>query len=372
MSDADDARELLDRGRAALFERRQGDAIAAHRELVERYGARDDLELDQLVGHALHGIALNLELIEREDEALATYDQIVERYSEAQDRELRGHLGRALVGRGLLMDSMGQHEGAIGVWDRVIARFDADDSFLGLAMTARERKASTLRRLERNDEALALYDEVLLRVADSDSRELRRHADVALSNKAFVLMLQHRLDEAIVVADATVARLDEADRPADLAIAVLNLGGALVSEGRLEEALEVYDALVERLDANPTPAVLEHLIVAASNEVEVLGMLGRIEDAAAVHAQLLERYGEDVPRALGQAARRNERDEGAAPVVAGLLLKQAMVLIQLGHADDALTRVNDLIQRFGDETAEEMTRVIGIARDLREQLEEEV
>jgi tetratricopeptide (TPR) repeat protein len=169
-----------------------------------------------------------------------------------------------------------------------VSRFNDDREFLLMVMSALEQKASALRRLDRIDEALALYDEVLVRVAGSESRDLRRHTDVALSNKAFVLLLQSRLDEAIVVAGAAAERLEDADAPADLAIAVLNLAGALVREGRLEEALDVYEDLIERLYADPSPAVLEHLIIAATNEVEVLGMLNRVEDAAAVHEQLLE------------------------------------------------------------------------------------
>jgi pentatricopeptide repeat protein len=255
----------------------------------------------------------------------------------------------------------------------LIERFNASDdpALIGWVMSALERKAQALRQLDRLDEALPLYDEVLLRVGDAEAPLLRRHADVALSNKAFVLLLQNRLDEAIVVADATVARLDESEQRADLAIAILNLAGALVREGRLEEALDVYEDLIERLDANPSPEVLEHLIVAATNEVEVLGMLGRIEDADEVHAELLKRFGNDVPRALEQAAARNQQDEGAAPVVAGLLLKQAMVLFQLDRDEEALMRVNDLIERFGGETTPELERVLEIARAFRDQLREE-
>lgn len=369
MSDVDDARALLEQGRQAAVERRHGDAVATFTQVVDRFGATDDVALDRLVGHALHGIAFNLALIEREPEADGVLDEIISRYRDADDRALRGHLGRALLSRGLALSQHGQHEQALEAWDELIERFDEDPDFLALSLSARERKAATLRQLERLDDALVLYDDVLLRAADDDTPALQRHTDVALSNKAFVLLLQNRLDEAIVVAQATVGRLDDSEHRADLAIAVLNLAGALVREGRLEEALDVYDDLVERLDANPSRDVLEHLIVAATNEVEVLGMLGRVEDADRVHAELLNRFGDDVPRALEQAAVRNQHDEGAAAVVAGLLLKQAMVLFQLDRDEEALMRVNDLLERF-DEDSPELAQVLEMARDFRDQLHE--
>jgi hypothetical protein len=56
MSDVDDARALLEQGRQAAVERRHGDAVATFTEVVDRYGATDDLMLDRLVGHALHGM----------------------------------------------------------------------------------------------------------------------------------------------------------------------------------------------------------------------------------------------------------------------------------------------------------------------------
>jgi tetratricopeptide (TPR) repeat protein len=371
MSEADEARAVLAQARTAFSDRRHGDAIAAFRGVADRFGTVQDPEVDALVGHALHGLALNLQIIEREPEAMGVYDEIIARYSDAQGRNLRGHLGRALLNRGLLLAQMDRPEEAIAAWDDLIARFDSDEDFLRLVMSAREWKASALRRLDRVDEALILYDEVLLRSAGAEDRALRRHTDVALSNKAFVLLLQNRLDEAIVVARAAAERLDDTESRADLAIVVLNLAGALVRDGRLDEALDMYEDLVERLDANPTPEVLEHLVVAASNEVEVLGMLGRDEDATAVHTQLLERFGDEVPRALAQAAARNEQDEGAAPVVAGLLLKEAIVLFQLDRGGEALMRVNDLIERFGDEQDPAFEQVLGMAREFREQLLEE-
>jgi tetratricopeptide (TPR) repeat protein len=371
MSDTDEARALFRQGRQAMAERRHGDALATFRELVDRFGTSRDVTIDRIVGNAMHGMALNLALIERDREALAAYDEIIARYRDAEDRALRGHLARALLNRGLALEQMGHHEQAIETWDDVIARFDADERFRAPALLAREQKASTLRALDRLDEALALYDDVLLRAADADPRQVQRHTDLALSNKAFVLLLQDRLDEAIVVADATVERLDDSERPADLAIAVLNLAGALVKRGRLEEALDVYQGLTERLGADPAPEVLEHLIVAVTNEVEVLGMLGRAEDAEETHADVLQRFGEKVPRALQRAAARNEQDEGGAPVVAGLLLKQAIALFQLERDDEALICVNDLIERFSDETNPEVERVLAMARAFRQQLREE-
>ena len=276
------------------------------------------------------------------------------------------HRGSALV-------RLGRDEDAIDAWGELVARFGGSDApvLIGYVSSGLERKAAAARRLERLDEAVDAYDEIIVRFTDSEFPPMRQQADIALSNKAFVLMLQGRIAESIVVANAAVARLDQADAPAELAIAVLNLGGALAKEDRLDEAMTLLDTLIERLTGDETPELQTPLILAISNKVELLSMMGRSDDAVALHTELVESFGERVPQAFGEAAARNEHDEGAAAVVAGMLLKQAMVLAELEHTAASKIALDNLINRFGEEEGEDIERVLGIARDMREQLDEE-
>ena len=370
MSDVDDAEVLFEEARQAASDERYGDAITRFREVVERFGQSSDESLDGLVADALYGIGYSLERIEREEEALPLYEQIVTRLGDADQH--RVPVARALFHQASVHSRMGRTEEAIAVWDHLLGRFgdEAEPPIGGWVASSLERKAAALRRLERLDEAVDAYDQLIVRFTGSAFPPLRRHADVALSNKVFVRLLQGRHDEAIIVADAAVARLTDADDPSALAIAVLNLGGALAKEQRFAEAVSVYDALIERLDSEEAPDLRSDLILAISNKVEVLMMVGRAEDAVALHTELLDRFGDEVAKTFADAAARNEHDEGAVAVVAGMLLKEALILAELERTDESLIAVNNLIARFADKGGEELERVLEMARGLREQLTE--
>lgn len=368
MSEADDAGTLFEAARQAAADERYGDAIAGFREVVERFGETSDEDLDGLVADALYGIGYSLERIEREEEALPAYEQIVTRLGDAEEHQ--GPVARALFHQGSVHSHLGRTEEAIAVWDHLLGRFEEvpDPPVGAWVAAALERKAAALRRLERLEDAVDAYDQLIVRFTDSQFPPLRRHADVALSNKVFVRLLQGRHDEAIVVADAAVERLTVADDPSALAIAVLNLGGALAKEQRFAEAVGVYDALIERLDSAETPELRSDLILAISNKVEVLMMVDRAEDAVTLHTEMLERFGDEVAKTFADAAARNEHDEGAVALVAGMLLKEALILAELERTDEAVIAVNNLIDRYGDKGGEEIARVVEMARALREQL----
>jgi tetratricopeptide (TPR) repeat protein len=368
VSDAEDAQALLESARRAAADQRFGDAVARFDAVIERFGDSTDPAVNWLVGDALFGKGDCLARVEREDDALAVYRQMAARYG--GDSDFQGQFSRALYQQGTTLARIGRVEEALGAWDELLARFrDVSEPPLVMGVvSAYIGKAAALRRLDRLDEALAVYDELIFRFSDSRFPVLRQRVDAALSEKLFVLLLQRRHDEAIVVGNAAVARLGQAADAEALAIAVLNLGGALASEARFEEAIGVYDALLAQLDDAEAPELRGRLILATSNKVEALVALDRSEEAVAIHSEMLERFGDEVPTAFADAAVRNEYDETAKVVVAGMLLKQALVLAELDRADEARIVVNNLIDRFGEEQGPEFERVMGIAREFQEQL----
>ena len=365
MSDADDARALYEQARASVGDGRYGDAIAGFEAVAARYP-----QFEALVGNALYGKAWCLERIEREQVAVDVYEEILARYRDAEDDTLRRQLARALYHYGVAVSRLDRTDDAIDAWDELVERFGEvqDPEFWRRVAGALERKAAAMRRLERLDDALQAYDEIVVRFTNSDYRQLRQKADMALSNKAFVLLLDGRLDEAIVVANAAVGRLGASEDPGSLAIAILNLGGALVKEERLSEAMAVYDTLIDQLEENPSAEREWQLILAVSNKVEVLAMLDRTDEAVELHKDLVGRFGEAVPKAFADAAARNEHDEAAVDIVAGMLLKEALVLAELGNAEQSLIALNNLIDRYAEEEGEEIERVVGLARDFRDQM----
>jgi tetratricopeptide (TPR) repeat protein len=371
VTDTEDAHAQLERARALAADGRLGDAVAGFEAVIERYGDTTDPALNWMVGDAYFGKGDCLGRIERDDDALAIFQEMAARYE--HDAQGRGQFARALFQQGTTLARIGRVDEAVRVWDELLDRFsDVSEPPLVIGvLSAYVGKAAALRRLDRLDEALAVYDQLILRFSDSRFPMLRQRVDAALSEKLFVLLLQHRHDEAIVVGNAAAARLGHGVNADALAIALLNLGGALASEGRLDEAIGVYDTLITHLDQAETADLRNRLILATSNKVEALMMLDRGEEAMTVHNELLERFGDEVPKAFADAAARNEYDETAKAVVAGMLLKQALALAELDHIDQALVAVNNLIDRFSDDEGPEFERVLGMAHELRQQLQED-
>jgi tetratricopeptide (TPR) repeat protein len=74
-------------------------------------------------------------------------------------------------------------------------------------------KAIALGKLERYEEAISLYDEVVKRFGESDRPELQEKVAGALYNKAIALGKLERYEEAISLYDEVVKRFGESDRP---------------------------------------------------------------------------------------------------------------------------------------------------------------
>jgi tetratricopeptide (TPR) repeat protein len=368
MSDGDDAQALLERARALAETGRYGDAVRTFDAIIEDFGASTDGTIEAVVGDAFFWKAHSLHQVERDEDAVGVYDQMAERFRGRPD--FRGLLSRALYQKGTTLARLRRPEDALAVWEEMLETF-ADEDVPPLAMGlafAYQGKGAALRLLDRPDEAISVYDDLIVRFSGSDYPVLRGRADAALSEKVFVLLLGGRYDEAIVVANAVVGHLDESAEPDALAIAVLNLGGALANEQRYEDAIGVYDALIERIGDTGAPVLRARVILAMSNKAEALMALGRDEEADEAYAVMLERFGDEVPAAFGDAAARTEYEETAKAVVAGLLLKQVLALAELGHRPQAVVAAENLIERFGDEEGPQFQHVVDTARELREQL----
>jgi tetratricopeptide (TPR) repeat protein len=371
MSDVDDAQALLERARAFGSTGRYGDAVAGFDQLIARFGDSADPEVDWVVAEALFAKGLSLTQVERDEQATQVFEQMAARYRNRPGFE--GHLSRALVQQASTLNRLDRLEDALVVYDEVLSTFsDAMEPPLAMGVAfAYLGKAGVQRRLDRLDDALETYDDLVIRFSDSPFPVLRQRVDLALSEKVFVLLIHGRYDEGIVVANAAVERLGQAGDSDALAIAVLNLGGALANEQRFDEAIDVYDLLIDQLADAELPVLRGRRILAISNKVDALVALEREDEAAELHNEMLERYGIEVPAAFADAAARNQYDEGAKAVVATMLLKQALALADLDRTQQARVAVDDLIDRFGGEPGDEFARVLETAREFREQLPED-
>ena len=156
-------------------------------------------------------------------------------------------------------------------------------------------KGATLGMLNRLEEALAAYDEVVRRFGESDIPALLEQVAKALVNKGATLGTLNRHEETLATCDEMMRRFGESDTPAlleQVATALVNKGIVLGRTNRPEEALAAWDEVMRRFGESDTPALLEQVAKALVNKGVVLGRTNRPEEALAAWDELVRRFGE--------------------------------------------------------------------------------
>jgi tetratricopeptide (TPR) repeat protein len=192
----------------------------------------------------------------------------------------------------------------------------------------------------------------------------------ALADRAeFSLLCGHRAD-AIVLAEAVLARTTDQPDPAQLLLlarALSVIGSAHVDDARYDDAIRLLDALVTRFQHHAEPALREQVALALTNKVLALEALGLEDDALAVHADMVARFGEDALHILDAPAAHfaAAADPQVREHLAAALYSKARILAALGRWGEALLALGDLIARFQhDQDPEILTIVSEALRDL--------
>ena len=122
-------------------------------------------------------------------------------------------------------------------YDLVIAlgrllEHNGDSTPQRLSAMALVNKGITLGQLNRNEEEIAVYDQVVARFGEAAEPALREQVARALFNKGITLGKHSRSEEALAAYDQVVARFGEAAEPAlrdRVARALVNKGVRLAS-----------------------------------------------------------------------------------------------------------------------------------------------
>jgi tetratricopeptide (TPR) repeat protein len=211
------------------------DEIAVYDEINRRFGNDEAPGVRGHAATALFNKAKNLGALGRSEDAIAVYDDIDRRFGDhaSAQREL---LAKALLYKGDTLGALGRSEDAIAVYDDIDRRFCNDDASaqrelvaqallnkaLGtnhapavheLVATALYNKAVSLGALGRDEDAIAVYDDIVARFRTYDAPALREFVAKALLNKAISLGTLGRDEDAIAVYDDIVVRFENDDRP---------------------------------------------------------------------------------------------------------------------------------------------------------------
>ncbi|MDD4929207.1 MAG: tetratricopeptide repeat protein [Gallionella sp.] len=200
-------------------------------------------------------------------------------------------------------------------------------------------KGITLGQMQRNEEEIAVYDEVLRRYGEATETALRERVAKALLNKGFTLGQMQRNEEEIAVYDEVLRRYGEAAETAlrePVAKALLNKGVTLGQMQRNKEAIAVYDEVLRRYGEAAETALRELVANALVNKGITLGQMQRNEEAIAACNEVVRRYGEAAETALREQ-------------VVNALVNKGAALSQMQRNEEAIAACNEVVRRYGDE-----------------------
>jgi len=251
-------------------------------------------------------------------------------------------LARTLFRKGYVLGALNRSEEELGAYDEVLRRF-GEATKLSLreqVAMALFNKGITLGALNRSEEEIAVYEEVLRRFGEAIELPLRERVANALVNKGNRLGGLNRSEEALAAYEEVLRRFGEATElplREQVAMALFNKGITLGALNRSEDALAVYDEVLRRFGEATELPLREQVARALVNKGFRLGALNRSEEEIAVYEEVLRRF--------GQAAELPLREQ-----VARALFNKGVRLGALNRFEEELAVYDEVLRRFGEAT----------------------
>jgi tetratricopeptide (TPR) repeat protein len=268
------------------------DAVALDEQTIERYSSvQDDPDLAAAVGRAMHHYAYSMERLGRLEDAAAAWGALLDRNGAGGSSVSSKLVGDALLNRARLLLLMGRAEEAIASADAFIHMARDDPDRLPELVEALGARGRALTILERYDEAIKAFDEVVELGRGMDTQPVRRDVVFAITNKATVLWALDRFEEWKLVPAEMNASLGEggldafaevinhaatADVPAAqpaLVSAIFYRAQLLVERGRRDEALADLTDLITRFEDDDEESI--QAIVGLARDLQERLIAGR-------------------------------------------------------------------------------------------------
>ncbi len=238
-------------GARLVDQNRFQEALSVSDEILRRFGSTDVPMIHDAMAGVLAKKGETLAQMNRPDEALAVWEDVVRRFGSSDSRTARETVAVSLVRRGSLLADLNRPQDALDAMDDVIRRFGTtsmETSLRTAITTALLGKARALKSLNRLQEAVAVYDEVLDRHSGDTTLESVGSVATALVAKGAVLVSLNRPLAALTTLDDAVRRCGTSDDPmlqhgakfAQLKIAELHL-----AMGRGDASVAAVDRLFE-------------------------------------------------------------------------------------------------------------------------------
>jgi tetratricopeptide (TPR) repeat protein len=157
----------------------------------------------------------------------------------------------ALSQKGYALGQLNRHEDAIAAYDDVITRYGGRNApaLQKVVAMALVNKGAGLNKLNRHEDAMAAYDDVIARYGGSDTPALQEKVAGALVNRGLNLFTLNRHEDAVAAFDDVIARYGGSDDSAlqeKVARAVFNKACSYALTKDVQRCIETLELWAER------------------------------------------------------------------------------------------------------------------------------
>ncbi len=246
-------------------------------------------------------------------EGLSSYDLIINTYTllgqKIDDPIWYERIAKVLFNKGFTLEGLNRNEDAIVVFDEVVRRYgDSTETAIQEPVAkALHSKGLSLGVLNRNEDAIVVFDEVVRRYGDSTETAIKKQVAKALFSKGLSLGVLNRNEDAIVVCDEIVRRFGNTTETAIQEMVAKTLyfkGFRLGVLSRNEDAISVYDEVIRRYDDSMETAIQEPVAMALYYKGLSLGVLNRNEDAISAYEEVVRRFGNSTETVMQELVAR--------------------------------------------------------------------
>lgn len=283
---------LLNRGTALAVLERTGEALATLNEAVKLAATADTSQMAKMAAVARFNQGVLLAELGRFDESIAAFKNLSDS-EEAHNPAILEWVARALVNRAGVLIRLGRPRDALDpvVRLRSLPHDSPQPVLANCWKQGLQFQAMALRELGQEKDMLAIYDEIVNRLAACDEPEAIDRMTFALLCKGTQLAKSEHYEAAIQAYDDLVNRCSETispDRTERWATGLVNKAHALAQLGKNNEALEVCESALARIGMSDASELVPVLKTALINQAAIQSRTERYEAAIQTVNRLLE------------------------------------------------------------------------------------
>lgn len=221
------------------------------------------------------------------------FDEMIETFRHPSSPEERRWLARAMVNKGVALGRLNRSQEEIAAYDDVIARFGNDKALNEETADALFNKGAALHDLSKHREAIGVYDDLIARFGSSTEEALRDAVAEAFVSKGAALRSLQRFVEEIAAYDSVVSRVGAATElrlRKKVASALVNKSAALTGLGRTDEAIAIADMVDVSFGTAASLYLKTMVALALCNKAQALITANQKRQAVSVLENLISRF----------------------------------------------------------------------------------